>query len=79
MVTGDMNDRRDVFCTLTGRAAMTASNGGAGQGCHAQASEGIDSIFGNQLVESSDHTVDHSQLVQATSDHTFVVTRARVS
>ena len=77
-LTGDMNDHRQVFCQLVGRGAMTASNGGgAARGCNAPPSAGIDWIFASG-AQFSDHTVDRSPLVKATTDHPFVVTRARV-
>lgn len=78
-LTGDMNDRRAVFCRLTGRGAMTASHGGGGQGtsCSPPRHAGIDWIF-SAGGEFSHHTVDDAIAVDATSDHPFVVTRARI-
>jgi endonuclease/exonuclease/phosphatase family metal-dependent hydrolase len=78
-LTGDLNDRRQVFCRLTDLGAMTASNGGHSAGkCHPPRTAGIDWIFAAGNAEFSDHTVDRSPIVRATSDHPFVVTRARV-
>jgi hypothetical protein len=78
-VTGDMNDHRTVFCRLTASGLTSASNGGSSRhGCHPPRRAGIDWIFGTADTGFSDHTVDRSALVRATSDHPFVVTRARV-
>ena len=78
-LTGDMNDRRDVFCQLAVHASMKASNGGGSLGgCAPPSSAGIDWIFAAGSADFSDHTVDRSALVKDTSDHPFVVTRARV-
>jgi hypothetical protein len=69
-----------VFCSLSRRAAMTASNGGSsGPPCDPPRRAGIDWILTAGGAEFSDHTVDDSRAVKATSDHPFVVTRARVS
>jgi endonuclease/exonuclease/phosphatase family metal-dependent hydrolase len=78
-VTGDMNDHRTVFCRLTASGLTSASNGGSSRhGCHPPRRAGIDWIFGTADTGFSDHTEDRSALVRATSDHPFVVTRARV-
>jgi murein DD-endopeptidase MepM/ murein hydrolase activator NlpD len=78
-LTGDLNDRRDAFCRLAGQASMRASNGGTTVGaCTPPPSAGIDWILAAGNADFSDHTVDRSPLVRETSDHPFVVTRARV-
>ncbi len=77
-LTGDLNDRRAAYCRLTGTAGMLASNGGGTEGtCSPPRPAGIDWVLGAG-AEFSDHTVDRSPAVRATSDHPFVVTRARV-
>lgn len=77
-LTGDLNDRRTAYCRLTAGAGMRASNGGrTGDTCSPPRPAGIDWIFGAG-AEFSDHTVDRSPAVRATSDHPFVVTRARI-
>jgi endonuclease/exonuclease/phosphatase family metal-dependent hydrolase len=80
-LTGDLNDRRTAYCRLTGTAGMLASNGGGTadtrDACSPPRRAGIDWVLGAG-AEFSDHTVDRSPAVRATSDHPFVVTRARV-
>jgi endonuclease/exonuclease/phosphatase (EEP) superfamily protein YafD len=78
-LTGDLNDRRQAFCRLAGDASMHASNGGStAGGCTPPTGAGIDWILATGDADFSDHTLDRSSLVTATSDHPFVVTRARV-
>ncbi len=80
IVTGDMNDRRGVFCRYTAKGLATSSNAdGSGPGCTPPRRAGIDWIFGSRGVRFSDHTVERSGLVRATTDHPFVVARAQVS
>ena len=78
-LTGDLNDRRRVFCRLVARGPMTASNGGSSAApCRPPKRAGIDWILAAGDAAFSDHTVDSGRLVRATSDHPFVVARARV-
>ena len=79
-LTGDMNDRRKVFCRMTVQAAMAASHGGGSAGgCRPPRRPGIDWIFATRKAQFSDHTAERSRVVKVTSDHPFVVTRARVN
>jgi hypothetical protein len=69
-----------VFCRLVARGPMKASNGGPTSGpCRPPKHAGIDWIFAAGDAAFSDHTVDRSHVVRATSDHPFVVTRARLN
>ena len=79
-LTGDMNDRRKVFCQFAARASMRASDAaeGVGPSCKPPQRAEIDWIFAAGEAEFSDHTVDDSRAVADTSDHPFVVTRARI-
>jgi endonuclease/exonuclease/phosphatase family metal-dependent hydrolase len=78
-LTGDMNNRRKVFCQLAARAAMAASNGGSGgPSCNPPQRAGIDWILAAGGADFSDHTVDNSGAVKTISDHPFVVARARL-
>ena len=79
ILTGDLNDRHDAFCRLASGAAMASSAGGTGTPCRPPARGGIDWIMGSSGVAFSDHTVDRSQLVRATTDHPIVLARAKVS
>jgi murein DD-endopeptidase MepM/ murein hydrolase activator NlpD len=78
-VTGDMNDRHDVFCRLTSGALMSSATGpSGGAGCQLPKHPEIDWIFGSRGVAFSDYTWERSRLVRWTTDHPFVVARAHV-
>jgi endonuclease/exonuclease/phosphatase family metal-dependent hydrolase len=76
-VTGDMNDRHDVFCRLTSGALMTSASGtSGGAGCRPPRHPEIDWVFGSRGVAFSDYTRVRNRLVRWTTDHPFVVARA---
>ncbi|MGA8209145.1 MAG: endonuclease/exonuclease/phosphatase family protein [Nocardioidaceae bacterium] len=78
LVTGDMNDRRDVYCRLTASGLTHAAQGPRPRGrCRPPRRAGIDWIFGTRKVRFAGHTRDASALVRRTTDHPLVVTRAR--
>lgn len=77
-VTGDMNDRRHVYCAMTTSAAMrSASGAGTGADCQPSAHSGIDWIFGPEAIRFTDYTADRGPVRDGTSDHPFVVSRVR--
>jgi endonuclease/exonuclease/phosphatase family metal-dependent hydrolase len=79
VVTGDMNDRRDVYCRLTSGGLTHAAQGTTSAGsCRLPSRSGIDWIFGTRSTSFSDYTHDSSRLVRRTTDHPFVVARAHV-
>ncbi|QWZ08600.1 endonuclease/exonuclease/phosphatase family protein [Nocardioides panacis] len=72
VVTGDMNDREDVFCRFTSDGLTQASSGqGDGATCVPTAENGIDWIFGTAGLTFADDGADRDSLVRATSDHPF--------
>jgi Endonuclease/Exonuclease/phosphatase family len=78
-VTGDMNERDDYFCAMTGGAPMVAARGGSQSAtCHAPAPGGIDWIFGSQGVSFTSYVVDRGPLVDITTDHPVVVAGIRL-
>lgn len=77
VLTGDFNERDEVFCKVTGSGAMRAANGGSvGGACAPPASTGIDWIFGSSVIEFSSYLATRAGLVQRASDHPFVVADA---
>ena len=80
LVTGDMNERASIFCRFTASGQMTAAAGGSHQGsCQPPQRPGIDWIFGSTRgVRFSSYTVDNSRLVDKTTDHPLVLTRAEL-
>jgi hypothetical protein len=78
-VTGDMNERDDYFCRMTGGAPMVAARGGSNDGtCHAAAPGGIDWIFGSEGVSFTSYVVDRGPLVDRATDHPVVVAGVRL-
>jgi hypothetical protein len=79
IMTGDMNDRAEFFCPMTGRSRMHAANGGSRGGpCSPPPSMGIDWILGSPDVVFDDHQSVRGGLVSRTSDHPFVWASATI-
>jgi len=77
VLTGDFNERAEVFCRVTGSGSMRAANGGSvGGSCAPPADHGIDWIFGSSVIEFSHYLSTRAGLVQRASDHPFVVADA---
>jgi hypothetical protein len=75
-VTGDMNERAEYFCRVTGSTPLKAAAGGStGPGCSPPPAIQIDWIFGSPDVTFSDYVIDRSPLVRRTTDHPVVVSR----
>jgi hypothetical protein len=73
-VTGDMNERDEYFCKVTGATPLIAAAGGSNQGgCVPPRPAQIDWIFGSPAVVFSRYVVDRSPLVRRTTDHPAVV------
>jgi Endonuclease/Exonuclease/phosphatase family len=79
-ITGDMNDRDDYFCRLTGGAPMLAARGGSNNGvCRPGNPRAVDWIFGSQGVLFTEYLEDRSELVDRTSDHPMLVAKVHLS
>jgi len=73
-VTGDMNERDEYFCRVTGATPLTAAAGGTNDGgCRPPKPTQIDWIFGSPGVVWNNYIVDRSPLVRRTTDHPVVV------
>jgi hypothetical protein len=78
-VTGDMNERSEYFCRVTGSTPLVAAAGGSNSGgCRPPPRPQIDWIFGSPGVQFKSYTVDRSGLVRRTSDHPIVVSTVSV-
>jgi hypothetical protein len=78
-VTGDMNERSEYFCRVTGSTPLIAAAGGSNSGgCHPPPRPQIDWIFGSPGVLFKTYTVDRSGLIRRTSDHPIVVSTVMV-
>lgn len=73
--TGDMNEREQYFCRLTGSTPMIAANGGSNEGgCQPPAYPmPVDWIFGTDQVDFLSYYRDESSYVRRTSDHPMIV------
>ena len=78
--TGDMNEREEVFCPMTGEAPMRAARGGTNRDgvCNARNPWYVDWIFGTKRLRFSDYVEDTSALVKRTTDHPVIVAAAHV-
>jgi murein DD-endopeptidase MepM/ murein hydrolase activator NlpD len=79
ILTGDLNDSHDAFCTFGYELSMTSASGGStSPDCRPPAHAGIDWIFGTQKVGFGGYLRDDGQLVRQTSDHPIVTTRVQI-
>ncbi len=73
-VTGDMNERAEYFCKVTGATPLIAAAGGSNNGgCRPPPRAQIDWIFGSPKAQFSGYLADRSPLVRRTSDHPLIV------
>ena len=73
-VTGDMNERAEYFCAVTGSTPLVAAAGGSNNGgCRPPKPINIDWIFGSPTARFSGYQVDRSPLVRRTTDHPVIV------
>jgi endonuclease/exonuclease/phosphatase family metal-dependent hydrolase len=79
VLTGDFNERAEVFCRVVGTGVMRAAAGGtAAGGCAPPGGMGVDWIFGSAVIEFSGFTQQRTGLVQRATDHPFVVADATI-
>ena len=78
-VTGDMNERAEYFCRVTGSTPLVAAAGGSNSGgCRPPRPSQIDWIFGSPDAQFSEYRADRSPLVRRTSDHPILVTKVTI-
>ena len=81
LLTGDMNERRRAFCTITGKAPMQAARGGSHQDgkCRADHPRYVDWVFGSTDLAFSGYLEDRGALNKRTSDHPIVVSDVHIA
>ena len=81
IITGDMNDREQYACRLTGSAPMHSADGAhsEGGGCRLPKHMNVDWIFGSPSISFSGFVTDRSSLVSRTSDHPMVRSTASIA
>jgi hypothetical protein len=82
-VTGDMNEREEFFCRVTGStdlvAAITTAYGGTGDPtCQPPRIRYVDWILGTSDVTFSNYVEDTGALVRRTTDHPVIVSDVHV-
>jgi hypothetical protein len=79
-LTGDMNEREQAFCPITGGAPMQAARGGSHRDgvCRAQDPRFVDWVFGHRKVGFHHYQELTGGLVARTSDHPMILTEARL-
>ena len=78
-VTGDMNERTEYFCRVTGSTPLVSASGGSNSGgCRPPKPRQIDWIFGSPGAQFSEYQSDRGPLVRRTSDHPFLVTKVTI-
>ncbi len=78
-VTGDMNERAEYFCRVTGSTPLVSPAGGSNSGgCAPPRPSQIDWIFGSPKAQFSEYQIDRSPLVRRTSDHPILVTKVTI-
>lgn len=79
VLTGDFNEREEVFCRLTAGGTLRAANGGSvGGACAPPSQVGIDWIFGSASMAFSGYVRERSPLVMRATDHPIVVATATI-
>jgi hypothetical protein len=79
-LTGDMNEREQAFCPLTGSAPLQAARGGSHTDgtCRAGDPKYVDWAFGSKQLDFSDYVEDRGAVNKRTSDHPIVVSDAHI-
>lgn len=79
-LTGDMNEREQAFCPITGKAPMQAARGGSHQDgkCRAGNPRYVDWAFGSNDLAFSGYVEDRGAVNKRTSDHPMVVSDAHI-
>jgi endonuclease/exonuclease/phosphatase family metal-dependent hydrolase len=76
-LTGDMNEREEVFCDVTSRTNMVAAAGGTNDGsCQPPKNIGLDWIFTTPDVLLSEFRFQADELVKRITDHRVPMVRA---
>lgn len=71
VLTGDMNEKDNYFCSMAGQAPMRSASGGTATSTSCSPAPGgrIDWIFGSQDLRLSGYRVLQTKFVRRTSDH----------
>ena len=75
LLSGDMNDRKRVFCQVLGKTSLKSASGGSvrGRGCRPPAGARIDWIFGSRRLGFADFRYADNRRINRITDHTVPV------
>lgn len=77
VMTGDFNERDEVFCKVTASGTVSAANGGSvGGSCVPPPDMDVDWIFGSSTIQWHDFVSTKAGLVSQATDHPLVVSSA---
>ncbi|QNN51744.1 endonuclease/exonuclease/phosphatase family protein [Nocardioides mesophilus] len=76
---GDMNEKAEIFCEVTGTTSLVSASGGSNDGtCRPPSGMRVDWIFGSRNAQFSEYRADRSPAVARVTDHAVIVTRVTV-
>lgn len=76
---GDMNDKAEIFCVVTGQTDLYAPLGGSNDGaCRPPKGMRVDWIFGSSDVDFTSFKDDKSNTVRRITDHAVLLSRVTI-
>jgi alpha-tubulin suppressor-like RCC1 family protein/endonuclease/exonuclease/phosphatase family metal-dependent hydrolase len=74
ILLGDFNDRKEAFCTVTGKTDLKATNGGSNKKgkCKTPKNMGIDWIFASKDLKAQSFTRDRNLMILRITDHPVI-------
>ena len=77
---GDMNEKEEIFCLVTGQTDLESSRGGSNDGaCRPPRGMNVDHIFASPEVDFTSFVVDKSATVRRISDHPLLAAKVTIS
>lgn len=77
ILTGDFNEREEVFCALTTNAPLKSASGGStGSPCQPPRAPYVDWIFGTTDIDFTEYVAVRDGLARRASDHPMIAARA---
>jgi endonuclease/exonuclease/phosphatase family metal-dependent hydrolase len=77
---GDMNEKEEIFCAVTGRTDLYSPRGGSrGGACRPPGGMRVDWIFGSSDVQFSGYTDEKTAEVRRITDHGVLHSRVAIS
>jgi len=79
ILLGDFNDRKEAFCTVTGKTDLKATNGGSFKKgkCKTPKNMGIDWIFASKNLKAESFARDRNLMILRITDHPVIYSTIR--